>query len=130
MNLLIEKENIMNQQQKNYTMKRLDQILERKIEPLQDKYTTQPVELSTEEKWTMVIAGTAVTHEDPRISGYNPDLDEIFDFSMHEVEHCIDEDGLRAETENLQRHCQKLKDEIMLGSADEAISKITEFEAL
>lgn len=120
----------MNQQQKNYTMKRLDQILDRKLEPLLEKHTTEEVSLTMEEKWTMILAGSAVAQEDPCIDEYRPDIDSIYDFSMHEIEHSVDRDSLQKDENELKDHCQKLKDEIMLGSADEAIGKIADFEAL
>ena len=120
----------MNQQQKNYTLKRLDEILERKLEPLKEKYTTSEVRLTEEEKWTIVISGQGIVKNDPCFSSYNTYVDDVFDFSDKEKDEFFDKEKYNQETKRLTDACQKLKDEIMLGSAEEAIDKIAEFEAM
>ena len=120
----------MNQQQKNYTIKRLDTIATKKIVNSKSDCTTEGLSLESSEKWMLGLAGKVSRIKKYKPSGSYNHPDQIWNFSHLEKDSFFDEKKYNSYKKKINKKCQALKDEIMLGNADEALKAIKDFEAM
>jgi len=121
----------MTKQEKDYAIDRIRRVVDRKEAEIKKKHTIKGFELTTQKKIELIYsyAPPPMKPKPERIC-YDPNLTTCYDFSGYiETEDVIDLEAIEAKTEHLHKKAQNLKDEIMLGSAPEALKLMREFFA-
>jgi len=102
----------MNQQQRNYTMKRVSEIEKRKIEEARNSATTEGIVLSGKAKLQALKEGkwyTCVEFDD-------------------EIKRSVDKDKQQKLISKVQKEATRIRDELMIGDCEEALSMLKDFE--
>lgn len=120
----------MNTNQKKYALNRVEALRDIKLREAGDKYTTDAVTLSKEEKYKLIASGAVKIKPFNEInSNYSsPDLYPSFDFSKYEKPKKIDTVKYEAVSNKIIKLAQDTKDQIMLGDCQEALKLITTLE--
>lgn len=128
----------MNQTEKKYTIRRIEEITNRCIKEFERKFkseNTVPAKyLSNKEKLTLIHEGTVKLREFDKAllktgTYSNLTMSDVFDFSGHEqIRHVKNRDKMNKAVENMANHCVAAKDKIMLGSSDEALTVLSSLE--
>lgn len=125
----------MNQQQKNYAMNRVDSILEKKTSKIsREKFKTKAKELNNLQMIELIRSGKVkLKSKDKIIKMRSWDTDSIkhvFDFSKYITKEIFDHEGYNKKINPYVKEAQKIKDQLMLGDAEEAIRLINKFEKM
>jgi len=118
----------MNQTQKKYALERVEYIRRNKNSELENKYTTPKKQLSGDEMINLVVKKKVPIRKDISRNTYRPELKDVFDFSNYESPKVIDSKKLSMAIKPINEKAQKIKDQIMLGDAEEALKMIQDFE--
>lgn len=119
----------MNQTQRNYTLKRLQEIAREAIRKLERDNRNPGVQLTKQRKIELISKGSVPFRADYANKAYSPQLLNCYDFSDYESEPY----QLRDISETLAEIQAKLtatRDAVMLAGAGEARDALKEFTAL
>jgi len=114
----------MNQQQRNYTMKRVSEIEKRKIEEARNSATTEGIVLSGKAKLQALKEGKFTINEldnKPYIWYTCVEFDD-------EIKRSVDKDKQQKLISKVQKEATRIRDELMIGDCEEALSMLKDFE--
>lgn len=119
----------MTKQEKDYAVDRIDKAIDWKRIEIKGRHSLPAISLTEDQKLDMIYGGvTPPLTERTKVEGkYRISFDDIFDFSEHERFATEDANAIYKEWKPIQEEAQRLKDEIMLGSAPEALKLMREF---
>lgn len=128
----------MNQFKTNYALKRVQQIVNEKINKVKrpEKKEISPAkELSNRERLKLLKAGKVPFKKDlDQVKDYD-ELRDVFDFSSFEHDTIYNEKKFKEENdkynklvEEIKGFGDKIKDEIVLGDEENAMKLLTQFE--
>ena len=120
----------MNQTQKKYAIERVNQISMQKCTKVELEYTVKSVRLTMDMKIKMVQKGKVPFKKNHTYQNGTIYLKEIFDFSSFEKDGGTDYSKSRKKTDPIRKECQRIKDQIMLGGAEEALKMIEKFQSM
>jgi hypothetical protein len=119
----------MNHTQRKYAMERVESIAKYKIAAIKDKHTTKGVCLSSQERVALVRKGKVKLRPDNCINykscGY---FSDHFDFSRYESSNSFNQAAFDKEIKPISLKAQEIKDQLMLGDAEQALKQIQDFE--
>lgn len=114
---------MMNTVQRKYALERVSAILSRKVREITDKYTT-PAASATEVAAAFKKGKVALKQFDS-IGRYRY-LEDIFDLSAFNAK--INTEAVSKETMKVEAEADRIRDQIMLGDAEEALTLLQTFE--
>jgi hypothetical protein len=119
----------MNQKQKEYAIERVTNIFSSKQQSIEAKYTVESKPISGNEMIDLVLKGKCPKRKNPDRPRYNNSvyLRDVFDFSKFEVVGGTDYKKAGKEIAPIRAEFQRIKDQIMLGDAEEAVKLIEKF---
>jgi hypothetical protein len=122
----------MNQQQRRYTQKRMDQMFEQVESKLRDKHTAESVKLERKDLYEQIKKGTAKLK--PKAEALsrgwsNPSVRDFFRFTG-ETDGGFDADAYNKEIVKYRKALDKAKDEVMLGDSATAMKLLADFTTL
>ena len=118
----------MNQQQKRYAEKRIDELKEQKLKKISDENTTKSLTLSPLERAILIRDGNVTMVELPTESVHSLNyIENLYDFSEHEVKYYFDNDAYKAASTLIINEAIRINDSLILGDAEEAIALIEAF---
>jgi hypothetical protein len=128
----------MNQTQKKYAMQRVNEVLMCKAKKIREGMPKKPVEkqLTYKQAVKLIREGKVKLHADtpPNKAMYNCRyITDMFDFSAHCTRQSNGSDYDTAAAKKiapLENECQRIKDQLMLGDATEALEMIAAFEKM
>lgn len=124
----------MNLSQKKYAMDRVNQIEYAKIREIEKKFTVPEVKLTNIDRIRLVRSGKAKLISNTKIlefSNHTRDyISYMFDFSNHESVSKTNSASVKKASAPIKKKSQEIKDQIMLGDAEEALKMITELESM
>lgn len=129
----------MNHTQKKYAIERVDGILEWKINQIKAAMPRIPVlkQLTYKQAAKLIKDGTVKLDKDvaPTQKMYKcKNITDMFDFSDYRTDSYnqdkYDVDDCNKKTAPLYKECQRIKDQIMLGDAEEALKLIERFSKM
>ena len=128
-----KKEKEMNQQQKNYAMNRVSEVCRGKVQEVRE--TVEADELSDDHIWELAQKKKIKLHKELdtynwRGNGKHYSLVEIFDVDKLLEPSKKDQRWRDQMIEKIEKRAQAIKDNIMLGDAEEALRAIKELESL
>lgn len=118
----------MNQAQKNYTSRRINEIENEKIRALAAECSIPAVRLTHQERYNLIKSGNAKLFPVGKFdSNCYGNIDGFFDFSEF-----TRESGMKADYEKrkeaIQAEARRTRDRIMLGEESEALEALQKFE--
>lgn len=116
----------MNQMQIRYTQKRAQEILNRKLTALKEKFTTQEVSMTSTEKLKALESGDFTTDFSKSKRMYQP-WHYCIKFNK-EIPSVFDSQAYDKEAKRVQRKYDELNDELVLGDNQEALKLLAKFE--
>lgn len=120
----------MNQAQKNYTTRRINEIEQKKICDLSTECTIPAVSLTPKQKYDLIKSGKVVllplSKFDANQYGYCR-IDGFYDFSKFERYQSMSE-NFEKRKEKIKLAASKARDSVMLGDDSEALGAIQAFE--
>lgn len=118
----------MNQVEKKYVLKRIEQIAAKKRTEVREFCTTHGIEVSNEEKLKRLLARDFKISEEPiKVGYYNTSWHDHIDFGQTPTK--VDQEKQNRLTKLVNDEEIKLKDEVVLGEDHKAILKaIIEFQ--
>jgi hypothetical protein len=123
----------MNQQQRKYTVKRMDTMANEAIHRLRPRFVTEPVKLTLEDKWKQIKNGTAKLITKAELKAMRQKgwvyIDDFYSFKG-EVEGGFDDENFLKEKAKIIKALDKAKDETMLGDSKEALKLLKDFTSL
>lgn len=122
----------MNQQQRKYTQKRMDEMFMQVTHKLRNKHTTDSVRLEREDLYKQIKDGTAKLKPKTEAlsrSYNNPNVKDFFNFTG-EVDGGFDADAYNKEIAKYRKALDKAKDEVMLGDSATAMKLLADFTTL
>jgi len=131
----------MNQTQKNYAMRRLEDLAFRKKNEIEKKYTNPGDYLTTEKMYDLIksgkaklrpkkavmgceIKGYSYSHQSHRMEWTLRDIFKLERFETHPVR---DTKKIEKAVTRLESEIQRLRDKIMLGDSQEALDLLEAF---
>jgi len=119
----------MNQTEKRYIIKRIDEIVSSKRAELNKKYRTDRVYLDNDGVTKALIEGRFTLKEARK--GYTSNyLRDFFDFD-EETKSSFDQESYQKEYDKVLKKSQELKDEVMLGpDSAEVLKKLKQLEKM
>ena len=122
----------MNQQQKSYVMKRMNEIKSEKEEIIRKENSTEEKRLKAREKFNLIKNNMVEFNkeEDINFNYYSISMDDIYDFSSFEIKESFNREKYNEQINVLNKKFKQTCDELMIGDSDKAIELIKEFEAL
>lgn len=118
----------MNQAQKNYTTRRINEIENEKVRVLTERCTLPAVRLNNKQKYDLIKSGKVqlfpASKFDANNYGY---VDHFFDFSKHTHESSMLE-IFEKHKEKIRTAANKARDSVMLGDDEEALAAIQAFD--
>ena len=120
----------MNQEQKRYAMKRVDELRVTKTREAEEKYSVKSKHLSNEERYNLIKSSKVTIRSKSKIefSQYGNCVSDFFDFSKYEWREHYESDKLQTASALINKKARDIKDQIMLGDCKEAIKLISELE--
>lgn len=116
----------MNKQEKQYATGRIDSIAAEKCHAIKEKYTTDGVSLTGVQRLSAFGAGKYKIRSDVREINTYTDLCKVVEFT-DESEDKMDSSRIEAEQAKVRVEATRIKDQLMLGDANEALKLIEKF---
>lgn len=110
----------------NYACMRIDKLAEEAVLKAGEMYLIKKERKLTVEEMKELVANENVPFRSCSISKYN--LREVFDFSRYENENMYDEAKLKRFRDSVYSRATALKDNLALGTAQDALRVIEEFD--
>lgn len=110
----------------NYACRRIDKLAEEAVLKAGELYLIKKERKLTVEEMKELVANESVPFRTCAISKYN--LREVFDFSRYENENIYDEEKLKRFRDSVYSKATALKDNLALGTAQDALKVIEEFD--
>ena len=117
----------MNQKQREYALQRVNDIENARLCALKTKLTTPGVTLTLEQRAELIDQGK-VRLKDKAREDKHTYWQNAFDFSQYEKEAVYDFEACKPLIAKIRAEAGRIKDQIMLGDAEEALSAIAAFE--
>jgi hypothetical protein len=120
----------MNQQQKKYTVKRMQQLMEGVADKLREKYTTESVTLTLGEKYDQIKNGKAKLVPKSKLRNsnmyYSTSIGDLYIFKG-EVDADFDRVAYNTEVAKYVKELSAASDEVMLGDSTAALKMLKDF---
>lgn len=117
---------LMTFEQTKYLMKRVHQIVTDKSADLKKKHSIASKELSRQQRASLIRSGKV------KFKGHsideNSEVMNVFDFSKYEWEEKVNQRLFDRDTKKLQITANKIRDQIVLGTAKDALKMIAQLE--
>lgn len=123
----------MNLQQKQYALKRLDDVKNEKLRLAKESFRIEEKRLSDKAKYDLISKGKIPIRKYEEIgSGYRGGFCYLYDFEAHgfEVSGGTDDEKYSPVAKMINAKAIEAKDQIMLGDCEEALRLIQELEKL
>ena len=122
----------MTHSEKQYAMKRVDDIVSLKQSHADKKCRIPSITLTNQQKVELIRKGQVKPRpaREIRNSSYNIELKQVFDFSKYERSRGNDDVLYEKLMAPITKKAQQIKDKIMLGNADAALKMILALEAM
>jgi hypothetical protein len=121
----------MNQTQKKYALERIDILKDQKIKKLRQKYTRKGKRLTDKERYLLIKDGKVQTRSEKEFDKFTYQQDRVnnvFVFSKYEWDSSINHKEYDPLESKIIKEARRIKDQIMLGDAEEALKMIQGFE--
>lgn len=122
----------MNQQQRNYVIKRVREILITKEKELRKSLTKNAIRITKRARLTLLQNDKVKIKSDSALSKLNDwDLDYVscvFDFSEFEQPKKFDDEKYKKKSLVIKKEANRIIDQLMVGDAKEALVLIKSFE--
>ena len=122
----------MNQSQKKYAIERIDDLLCAKLIELKKICTTPGKSLTSEERIKLIRSKKVWLKPESALSGLDryalANIHKVFNFSKYEYPSILDREKYEPIADVIQYRATRIKDQIMLGSASEALKMVHDFE--
>jgi len=118
----------MNQAQKNYTTRRINEIENEKVKALLAECTIPGVRLDNKKRYDLIKSGRVQLFPASKFDASNyGNVDHFFDFSKHTREASVSE-TFEKRKEKIRTEANKARDSVMLGDDEEALAAIQAFD--
>lgn len=118
----------MNQAQKNYTTRRINEIENEKIRALEAACTIPAVRLNNQAKYELIKSGKVALFPSRKFDANNyGSVEQFFDFSKFVRDMDMSKD-FQERKEKIKAQAIKARDSVMLGDDQEALAAIQAFE--
>ena len=117
----------MNQTQRKYALERITSLEAKKLQEVMEKHRTPAVTLTSKQRYIAFRKGEYKINPDAehKISGYT-DVTDLIIFDAERPER-IDTDSVEKQKAILREKSSRIRDQIMLGDAEEAMRLINQF---